>query len=48
MTLEQMQERAREALEEGWSNVSLPVEAVLELRTPPPRRQTFWEWLKGA
>lgn len=48
MTLEQMQRQAQEALENGWEKVSLPAEAVLALSSPPPRKLTFWEWLKGA
>jgi hypothetical protein len=48
MTLEQMQKRAQDALDNGWGNVSLPAEAILALSSPPPRKLTFWEWLKGA
>jgi hypothetical protein len=49
MTLEQMQKLAQDALENGWGNVSLPAEAILELRAPPPpERWSFWKWLKGA
>lgn len=48
MTLEQMQRLAQDALENGWEKVSLPAEAVLALSNPPPRKLTFWEWLKGA
>lgn len=43
MTLEQMQKRAQEALENGWDMVSLPAEAILALREPPPSKET-----KGA
>lgn len=48
MTLEQMQKRAQEALENGWDKVSLPAEAILALRNPPPRKKTLWEKLRGA